>query len=50
MLGRDLASLNKGDVEVEAVGLGDSLDGRGTGLVLQDDKSEQPVIKETLRV
>lgn len=43
VLGRDLASLNEGDVEVEAVGLGDSLDGGGTRLVLQDDKSEQPV-------
>lgn len=45
VLGRDLASLNEGDVEVEAVGLGDSLDGGGTRLVLQDDKSEQPVTK-----
>lgn len=45
VLSRDLASLNEGDVEVEVVGLGDSLDGGGTGLVLRHDKSEQPVIK-----
>lgn len=46
VLGRSLASLNEGDVEVEAVGLGDSLDGGGTRLVLQDDTSEQPVTRE----
>lgn len=48
VLCRDLANLNGGDVEVEAVGLCDSLDGGGTRLVLQDDTSEQPVIRETL--
>lgn len=48
VLSRGLASLNEGDVEVEVVGLGDSLDGGGTGLVLRRDKSEQPVIRKTL--
>lgn len=42
VLSRGLASLNGGDVELEAVGLGDSLDGGGTRLVLQQEKSEQP--------
>lgn len=36
-----LAGLDERDVQVEAVGLGDSLDGRGTRLVLQDEKSQQ---------
>jgi hypothetical protein len=45
VLGRDLASLNEGDVEVEVVGLGDSLDGGSTGLVLQHDESQQPVMR-----
>lgn len=42
VLSGGLASLNVGDVELEAVGLGDSLDGGGTRLVLQQEKSEQP--------
>lgn len=47
VLGRDIASLNEGDVEFEVVGLSDSLDGGGTGLVLQDNKSKQPVMSDT---
>jgi hypothetical protein len=54
VLGRDLASFNEGDVEVEAVGLGDGLDGGGTRLVLQESRvsslsQREDVIRMRLR-